>query len=152
MSIIIFAAEELLFEQRMGIDIRAEYDSAKDVRRNSGPGKVFPGAPSCQFRGKNILDFVVMIPKGLITSQILALAFQCLVDLGIYDQTNPEIHPMRTGVNVITIMTPMVLFDAHNSRLQVPFLRYINNPAYLWKCCIGLPHGTHKWQVGDSEE
>ena len=22
----------------------------------------------------------------------------------------------------------------------------------MWKFCIGLPNGTHKWQVGDSKE
>ena len=45
----------------------------------------------------------------------------------------------------------MTLFDAHNSRFQVPFVRYINNPSYGWDSCISLPDGTHKWQVEDSK-
>ena len=44
------------------------------------------------------------------------------------------------------------LFDAHDSRLQVSFLRYINDPTHRWTFCIGLSNGTHKWQVGDSNE
>ena len=47
---------------------------------------------------------------------------------------------------------PFCLFDAHDSRLQVNFLAYINNPAHKWVFSIGLPNGTHKWQVGDSKE
>ena len=46
----------------------------------------------------------------------------------------------------------MVLFDAYDSRLQVPFLQYINDEKHLWKFCIGLPNGTPKWQVGDSRQ
>ena len=53
--------------------------------------------------------------KGLITSQILVLAFQRLDDFGVYDQTSPEAHLMRTGSNAVTIMNPMALFDAHDS-------------------------------------
>jgi hypothetical protein len=45
-----------------------------------------------------------------------------------------------------------VLFDAHDSRLQVPFLRYVNDEDHKWKFCIGLPNGTGKWQVEDSSE
>ena len=45
-----------------------------------------------------------------------------------------------------------MLFDAHDSRLQVPFLRYVNDEDHKWKVCIGLPNGTGKWQVGDSLE
>ena len=46
----------------------------------------------------------------------------------------------------------MALFDAHDSRLQVEFLQYVNSPDHLWQFCIGLPNGTHKWQVGVSKE
>ena len=51
---------------------------------------------------------------------------------------------------------PIILLDAHNTRLQIPALsrwnrRIIgNDPA--WKASIGLPNGTSLWQVGDSSE
>jgi hypothetical protein len=45
--------------------------------------------------------------------------------------------------------TPFLLLDAHDSRQQVPFLRYLNDDAHKWKVCIGLLNGTEKWQVGD---
>ena len=36
MCIIIFAAEELTFEQRMGSDIRVPFDGSKIIKENSG--------------------------------------------------------------------------------------------------------------------
>lgn len=53
--------------------------------------------------------------------------------------------------------SPCGLFDAHDSRLQLPFLRYINEKVPYgselrprWRFTIGLPNATHVWQVGDS--
>ena len=138
MAIVIFAATELSFVQRMGYDIRAKYNEDGTVSENSGPNKSFPGGPTCTFRGKVIPALITCSPKGGITSDILKEAFKRLDDLGVYERT-------RT-------MRPMALFDAHDSRLQVPFLKYINNDAHRWTFCIGLPNGTHKWQVGDSKE
>ena len=46
----------------------------------------------------------------------------------------------------------MSLFGTHVSQLQVPFLRYVNNPSHLQKFCVGLLHGIHKWQAGNSKE
>ena len=138
MAIIIFSAMELNFVQRMGHDVRATYDETKSVSENSGPEKAFPGAPVCIFRGKDVPAIVTCTKKGGITSGILRAAFKRMDDIGLYDRTEGR--------------TPMALFDAHDSRLQVEFLQYVNNPAHLWKFCIGLPNGTHKWQVGDSKE
>ena len=47
---------------------------------------------------------------------------------------------------------PFLLLDGHWSRLELPFLQYINNPADHWIVCIGVPYGTSLWQVGDSTE
>ena len=38
------------------------------------------------------------------------------------------------------------------SRLEVPFLEYINTPTDHWVVCLGVPYGTALWQVGDSKE
>ena len=68
------------------------------------------------FRGVVVVPALVTCsPKGSITSKILAAVFKRLGDLKIYRHT--------------PTLTPCALFDAHNSRLQVPFLRYINTPA-----------------------
>ena len=45
-----------------------------------------------------------------------------------------------------------LLLDGHRSRLEVPFLQYINTPTDHWVVCIGVPYGTTLWQVGDSKE
>ena len=138
MAIIIFAAEELTFEQRMGHDIRVPFDEDVPIRANSGPGKTFPGGPTCIFRGKVIPALITCNTKGSITSEILKHAFERLDNLDVFPRT-PQLNPFA-------------LFDAHDSRLQLPFLRYINDPSHKWTFCIGLPNGTHKWQVGDSEQ
>ena len=71
MAIIIMLAEELTFEQRMGSDIRAPFDDTLSINDNCGPGKRFPGGPSCTFCGKVIPALITTSPKGSITSEIL---------------------------------------------------------------------------------
>jgi hypothetical protein len=122
----------------MGHDIMIPYDSTATITENSGFGKAFPGGPTCLFRGKVIPALITCSPKGSITSSILRAAFERLDHLGVYERT-PSLKPFA-------------LFDAHDSRLQIPFLRYINDHTHRWVFCIGLPNGTHKWQVGDSKE
>jgi cation transport regulator ChaC len=76
------------------------------------------------------------------TSEILAMVLQRLDDLGVYERV--EGGPIPFG-----------LFDAHDTRLQVPFLEKANTKLHdrpMWKICIGLPNGTSKWQVGDSKQ
>ena len=55
-----------------------------------------------------------------------------------------------------TIRTPRVLpfamLDGHGSRLELPFLKYINDKATEWCICLGVPYGTAYWQLGDSKE
>jgi hypothetical protein len=43
---------------------------------------------------------------------------------------------------------PFLLLDGHDSCYDFEFLTYIRKNQ--WCCCIGLPYGTHLWQVGDS--
>ncbi len=51
-----------------------------------------------------------------------------------------------------TEATPFLLLDGHGSRFQLPFLDYITAEDMKWTVCIGVPYGTHVWQVGDSSE
>jgi len=122
----------------MGHDIRVPYDKHGSVSENSGAGKIFPSGPCCAFRGKLTPALVTCSKKGSITLDILKSAFERLDKSNIYKRT--------------TTLKPFALFDAHDSRLQVPFLWYINNPLRPWILCIGLPNGTHKWQVRDINE
>ncbi|CAJ1938512.1 unnamed protein product [Cylindrotheca closterium] len=143
MCIVIITGKELACEDYIGFDHQSDvmYDGTKTLQENYGPGKVLPGLPVCVFRGKEVPGMVAVSPKGSMTSEILKKALETLDELGVYPRT-------RQGP------TPMFLFDGHDSRLQVPFLKYINsedefqNP--LWIGCIRLPNGTAKWQVGDS--
>ena len=76
--------------------------------------------------------------SGGITPQILTNCLKYMDRLDIF--------PRRDG------RVPFVLLDAHASRLSLEFLRYINADAHKWCVCIGVPYGTHLWQVADSEE
>jgi len=109
MVIIIYTAEEINFEQRMGHDIHISLDDDLTIAKNSGPGKTFPGRLCCNFRGKRIPALITSNSKGYIMSSILVASFRRLDDPGVYS-CSPILHPFA-------------LFDAHDSRLQVPFLR-----------------------------
>ena len=98
----------------------------------TGPGKVFPGSPWCEFCGKRIPAVVGMSPKGSINSEILAFAINKLDELNVY--------PRVPGGPI-----PFMLLDALDSCLQVPFLERVNrliNGRPAWKVCIGLPNET----------
>jgi hypothetical protein len=136
MCIIIFAGKELSYDQPMGHDIRADYNTEGSVRDNTGPGKAFPGAPTCQFWDKDLPALIACSPNGPITSDILKQASKRLDGLGMYER--------EPGGRI-----SFILLDAHDSRLQVPFFGYVNDDVHKWKVCIGLPNGTGKWQVGD---
>ncbi|CAJ1966096.1 unnamed protein product [Cylindrotheca closterium] len=143
MCIVIIAGKELGVQDYMGFDHQAEspYDGSKTLEENAGPGMALPEAPECVFRGKKVPGMIAVSPKGSMTSDILKKALKTLDDLGVYPRT-------------LNGPTPMCLFDGHDSRLQIPFLEYINSydpfGKPMWRVCIGLPNGTAKWQVGDS--
>ncbi len=45
-----------------------------------------------------------------------------------------------------------VLLDGHGSCFGIDFLRYMSDNDTKWTVCVGVPYGTHLWQVGDSAE
>eukprot|EP00978_Attheya_sp_CCMP212_P020565 scaffold59017_cov48-Attheya_sp.AAC.1 len=49
-------------------------------------------------------------------------------------------------------LRPFLIVDGHGSRLELPFLNYINDPEHEWCVCLGVPYGTAYWQVGDSKQ
>ena len=106
--------------------------------KNYGPGKYMPGGPVCHFNGKQIPAMIRWQESGSITSEILVDALKTLDELKVFNRDD--------GVS------PFLLLDGHSSRLQAPFLQYINTPEDHYVTCIGVPYGTALWQVGDSSE
>ena len=142
MCVVIFAGMRRNPQYEMGVDPRVEpvgnVDDEDYVLKNMGKGKLFPGGPSCTYRGKNIPCMCAWSPKGSMTSEILKNILKTLDTLEIFDRS--------TGI------TPLLLLDGHGSRMELPFLQYINDPLHLWRALIGVPYGTSLWQVGDSAE
>mmetsp|Transcript_22687 Transcript_22687/g.49112 ORF Transcript_22687/g.49112 Transcript_22687/m.49112 type:complete len:176 (+) Transcript_22687:734-1261(+) len=46
---------------------------------------------------------------------------------------------------------PVIIVNGHQSQLNPSFIKYINNDAYRWVVCFGVPYATTIWQVGDAE-
>ena len=142
MCVVIFAGLRRNPQYEMGVDPRVEpvgnIDDEDYVLKNMGKGKLFPGGPSCTYRGKHIPCMCAWSPKGSMTSDILRDIVKTLDTLDIFDRS--------TGIK------PVLLLDGHGSRMELPFLQYINNPLHLWSALIGVPYGTSMWQVGDSAE
>ena len=115
-----------------------EYD-VEFVRENSGPGKLFPCGPTCEVNGVTVPCFVAVSPHGGITSKILADLLKHLDDLNVF--------PRGEG-----LPPPFIVIDGHNSRFGIEFLSYIHDARHIWIVCLGVPYGTHLWQMGDSSE
>ena len=76
--------------------------------------------------------------SGSITSELLVSFLKKMEELDLFPRTDG--------------LKPFLLLDGHGSRLELPFLQYINSPNHEWVVCIGVPYGTSYWQVGDSSE
>ena len=142
MCVMIFAGKRRNAMVELGIDPFAddvgEVTDLDYIMKNKGPGKKFPGGPTCYHNGIAIPCFCAWSEKGSMTTEILTRILETLDYLEVFDRS--------TGIN------PYLMLDGHGSRMGLLFLRYINNPAHLWIACIGVPYGTSLWQVGDSAE
>jgi len=76
--------------------------------------------------------------SGSITSELLVSFLKKMDELDLLPRTDG--------------LKPFLLLDGHGSRLELPFLQYVNSPNHEWVVCIGVPYGTSYWQVGDSSE
>ena len=105
---------------------------------NYGPGRLFPGGPTCEFEGTEVPAMIRYSEKGGINAEILTDILRTLDSLKIYQ------------VYCDNQVVPFLLLDGHMSSFSPIFLEYITNPAHLWKVSIGVPYRTSLWQVGDS--
>jgi hypothetical protein len=139
---------ELPIAWKLGIDIRKDIASGETtyelIKANYGEENAMAGGPKCTYQGKEIPCFVGCSPKASITSEMLAAMVSIIDQNGVYDRTklNANNKPIQ----------PVLLLDGHQSRLKLPFLRYINDKDHKWTVCLGVPYGTHIWQVADSSE
>jgi hypothetical protein len=135
--------EEIPISWKWGIDITKNVDNngtcqAELFDQNCGEDKIICGGPKCTFQGKDLPCFIGTSPKASITSQMLADILKFLDGIGLYDRTTGK--------------TPFLLVDGHHSRFGLPFLDYIFDNDHPWMVSIGVPYGTHLWQVADSSE
>ena len=107
---------------------------------NYGEDKLLPGIPACTFKGKKVPGYVAFTEGGGIDGQILCEIFKRIDYLKLYEEERKQGY------------IPFCLLDGHQSRFDLSFLQYINNPETRWNVCIGVPYGTALWQVGDSLE
>ena len=71
--------ELLAIENGIKPFVTQTYRDASDndyFKKNFGPGKLFPGGPTCKFLGRDIPCIVRWSPKGSITSQILSICLK----------------------------------------------------------------------------
>lgn len=137
MFCIIFAAEKMEALWELGFDLFAEFDEGGGIDANSGPGKAFPGGPTITYRGVEVPCFCDCSPSGSMTSLILMRMLEQMDALGLFPryQGGPR---------------PCALTDGHITRLEPPYLNYVNHRLHVWFAGIGVPYGTSKWQLGDS--
>ena len=118
MVAVILHGEMLRAEWQSVIDVISKYfdpdaDMPKDFLGGSnGEGSVFPFGPTCDFHGKTINCFCCYTSGGVITSKVLAKMLQRLGGLQVYN---------RMGG-----CYPLILLNADNYHLKLPFLQYTN--------------------------
>ena len=136
-------ASQLPLTTTLGFDVTKsikEGEGTSDtLLLNMEEGGPMQGGPTCSFRGRTLPCFVSCSKNASITSQILTDMLAFIDKHKVYNRTN-------------TSKRPFLILDGHHSRLELPFLKYINNPETEWRCCIGVPYGSHFWQVADSNE
>jgi hypothetical protein len=79
-----------------------------------------------------------MIPLFVCCSPKASISLQRLDhhSLGLFDRSEGS--------------TFFLLLDGYFSCFQLSFLEYVNGCNHKWTVCIGVPYGTHLWQVHDA--
>ncbi len=95
--------------------------------------------PTCTYRGKEIKCYVSTSPKVSITSEMLVDMLTRIDCAGVFAREQDGLKQF-------------LLLDGNHSRFEIPFLDYIHDCRHKWVVCIGVPYGTHTWQMADSSE
>jgi hypothetical protein len=131
------AINKIPISWKLGIDKRKDIEtgetSFETFREKDGERKSMCGGPVCTYLIKTIPLFVGCSPNSSITSELLASSLE---DIDLY-----PVFDRLEGI------LPVLLLDGHHSRMKLPFLKYINHVDHLWTVCLGVPYGTHLWQV-----
>jgi hypothetical protein len=146
MCSVIFKSEKKVSE--IPLNWKTGIDITKDIKQGTSPlhtlflnsveGGAMQGGPTCCFNQKVVPCFLGTSPNASITTKLLMEMLQFIDRHGVHDRSDGHL--------------PFLLLDGHHSRLGVQFLDYICNPLHRWVVCIGVPYGTHLWQVADSAE
>jgi hypothetical protein len=107
------------------------------INKIKNKGSVAGGGPVFHFRGKDVPCFIQYSPHGGVTPSNLVNCLQRMDELNLFPRVDNKL--------------PFLLLDGNDSRFDVKFLEYICDINHKWACCIGLPYGTHLWQVGESK-
>ena len=141
--VVIIEGKRLAAQDLTGEDIMVSPGSDNlswDNERNHGPGKRYPGGPTCFFRGKVIPAFVTFSDSGGVTSEILTGVLKHIDKCQVFER------------NTNAPFTPTIQLDGHHTRFGLNFLEYCRRPESKWEVTIGCPESTHLWQIQDSSE
>ena len=140
-------AKNIPFNWTTGIDPTMDVDpgmlnteSETWIRDNFGPGKLMPGGPICTINDIDIPTHCTHSPHGGVTTDTLVDIFKYLDATGIF--------PRGAGGQP----NPAMICDGHDSRMKLPFLRYVNNEEHEWNINVGVPYNTETWQHHDSKQ
>ena len=108
MCVVIFEGKNNvpLYETGMDVFVKVNGVATDDdfFKNNSGPGKMYPGGPTCHYKGKDVPCLVRFRPKGSIDGSILLDIIKTLDGLSFFEHDHSE------GIK------PMLLLDAHGNR------------------------------------
>jgi hypothetical protein len=103
------------------------------LQESIGKGKCLPYGPECFFHGKIVPCLVQWSAHGGVNAQILINCLRHMDELKLFCRRDD--------------LKPFVLLDGHSSRFDLGLVQYIRDPDHPWSVCMGLPYGTHLWQV-----
>lgn len=123
--VVIIARENPRAKVETGIDVFVEavgmVDDDAFFENNTCKGKKYLCGPTCEVHGVTVHCLMRWSPIGSMTSEILRDICATLDHLEDFNRS--------TGA------MPFFLLDRHGSRIELPFVEYINDLTHLWCLC-----------------
>ena len=79
------------------------------------------------YHGKKVSALVQWHESALLTSEIFVEILQPLDEMTLIPPLQSDAKPL------------ILILVGHRSRLEMPFLKYVNTPNGHWIACIGVP-------------